>query len=259
MNPLSSVEIKLCQDQAKIFESSVIETNYSSPIFIRRFMLSSIAKNFDENNYLFLSLPKSDTFSLLDEEFGSSTYGKEKYSANQMYWIGYIYRCLAIKYKLSSKAVYRLFNARDIVKQYNIGHTFDIVQYAIRMMENINYNNDIEEKSLIIMRNLFNLDKLKRMIGKEVIVHNISSTTNPNISIGYIDELKTKERDNNEVYLLNKTNKKTDIGKVIAVLKNKDNCKGKLVLSNNKEDDFVERIKELIDEIIKDYKYKVVK
>ena len=42
MKPLDSIEIKLCQLQAKIFEASVKNTTYSSPIFIRRFMLSNI-------------------------------------------------------------------------------------------------------------------------------------------------------------------------------------------------------------------------
>ena len=132
MNPLTSIEIKLCQLQAKIFEDSVKKTKYSSPIFIRRFMLSSIAKSFDEKTFLFQTVSIDETFDLLDEEFGMSNYGKIKYTEDQMFWIGYIYRCLSIKYNLSSKTVYNLFNAKEIVKYYNIGHTFDIVQAAER-------------------------------------------------------------------------------------------------------------------------------
>ena len=45
MKPLTSIEIGLCQSQAKIFELSIDRTNCSSPIFIRRFMNSSIAKS----------------------------------------------------------------------------------------------------------------------------------------------------------------------------------------------------------------------
>ena len=54
MNPLNSIEIKLCQLQAKIFERSVKETNYSSPVFIRRFMFSEIAKSLSIADKIFL-------------------------------------------------------------------------------------------------------------------------------------------------------------------------------------------------------------
>ncbi len=155
MRPLSSIEIRLCQKQAKIFELSVDKTEYSSPIFIRRYMYSSVAKLFDDKLYLFTTESEEDCFDTLDEEFGKSSYGKEKYSKDEMFWIGYIYRCIAIKHNLSSKSVYKLFNANEIIKYYNICHTFDIVDAAERMMESINYNNSsIEEKSSKILKNL---------------------------------------------------------------------------------------------------------
>ena len=55
MTPFSYIELKLCQAQAKIFEASVTKAHYSSPIFIRRFTYSSIAKSFDEKVYLYRS------------------------------------------------------------------------------------------------------------------------------------------------------------------------------------------------------------
>ena len=94
MNPLTSLEIKLCQAQAKIFETSVNKTSYSSPIFIRRFMYSSIAKSMDDMLYLYQSNTVYDAFDVLDNEFGKSDYGKRKFSEDQMFWIGYIYRCI---------------------------------------------------------------------------------------------------------------------------------------------------------------------
>ena len=103
MNPLTTMEIKLCQAQAKIFENSVSKTNYSSLIFIRRFMYSTIAKSMDKRVYLYQSDSITDALNTINEEFGESSYGKIKYSEDQMYWIGYIYRCISIKYNLSSK------------------------------------------------------------------------------------------------------------------------------------------------------------
>ena len=96
MNPLTTMEIKLCQAQAKIFENSVSKTNYSSLIFIRRFMYSTIAKSMDKRVYLYQSDSITDALNTINEEFGESSYGKIKYSEDQMYWIGYIYRCISI-------------------------------------------------------------------------------------------------------------------------------------------------------------------
>lgn len=167
MKPLSSIEIKLCQKQAKLFELSVDKTEYSSPIFIRRFMFSSIAKLFDEKLYLFTTESEEDCFDTLDEEFGKSSYGKDKFSKDEMFWIGYVYRCICIKYDLSSKTVYKLFKANEIIKYFNICHTFDIVDAAQRMMESINYDNSpIEEKASKVLKNLMRQENTNNISGK---------------------------------------------------------------------------------------------
>ncbi len=70
MKPLSSIEILLCRKQAKIFEASVKKTEYSSLIFIRRFMYSSVAKLFDKKLFLYTTESEDDVFSSMDEQFG---------------------------------------------------------------------------------------------------------------------------------------------------------------------------------------------
>ena len=164
MKPLDSIDIILCRLNAKLFEESVEKTRYSSPVFIRRFMMSTLAKSFDKKVYLFLSTSSEECFDMLDEEFGESTYGTKKYTKDQMFWIGYIYRVIALKYNLSSKAVYKLFNAEKIIKYYNIGHTFDVVDFAERMMESIHYDTSSnEEKTLKLMRKLWNEEKQRHI------------------------------------------------------------------------------------------------
>ncbi len=155
MKPLDSIEIKLCQAQAKIFEASIDKVQCSSPIFIRRFMNSSVAKSMDGKLYLFTSQTSDDAFDALDEEFGESCYGKEKYDADQMFWIGYIYRCLVIRYGLPSKYVFRLIKGTQIIKYYNICHTFDPVDACERIMDGIGYDDSsVEEKAYKAMRRL---------------------------------------------------------------------------------------------------------
>ena len=102
-------------------------------------MLSKLVVKFDDYSYFVTSLDINDCFEEISKEYGESMYGKIKYSKNEMFWIGYIYRALAILYKLSSKKIFSLFNSREIVKYYNIYHTFDIEDACERMMENIGY------------------------------------------------------------------------------------------------------------------------
>ena len=266
MNPLDSLEIKLCQLQAKIFEASVKGTTYSSPIFIRRFMNSSVSKSFDENKYLFLSSSINDVFDTLDDEFGKSSYGTIKYSEDQMFWIGYIYRCISIKYNLTSKVVFELFNSKNIIKYYNIGHTFDIVQAAEWMIENINYNNNIEEKSLNIMRRLMMIDKAKELIGKNVIVyidrpigysHNgILYTQN----YGYIKDFKALDGKYQDAYVIG-VDESLDIfeGKVIAVVNRKDDIEDKLIVCEKNKNYTNEEINNLINFQEQYFKHKILR
>ena len=267
MKPLDSLEIKLCQLQAKIFEASVNKTEYSSPIFIRRFMNSNVSKSFDDKKFLFLSSSIDGIFDEINEEFGESSYGKIKYSLDQMFWIGYIYRCIAIKYNLSSKKVFELFNAREVIKYYNIGHTFGSVQAAEWMMESINYdnNNNIEEKSLNIMRRLLMLEKTKTLLGKEITVYvdrpigynhdGIIYTQN----YGYIKEFKALDGEYQDAYIIG-INKPLEVfeGKVIAIINRKDDNEDKLVVCDKNEDYTNEEIKKLINFQEKYFKYKII-
>ena len=155
MMPLNYNELKLCQLQAKIFELSVSLTNYSSPIFIRRFMLSNFAKSFDNKSYLNQANNIEDAFEILDDEYGIINYGKSKYTKDEMYWIGYIYRAISIRFNYSSKYVYKLFPANIIINYYPIYHTFDIVEAAERMIEEKEVDlSSNQEKALKYLRKM---------------------------------------------------------------------------------------------------------
>lgn len=154
MMPLEYHELCLCRLQAKIFELSVKDTNCSSPVFIRRFMMSKYVKIFDEFDYLFMSCNLEDTFDELDDEYGKSTYGKIKYSQDEMYWIGYIYRVISIKFNLTSKQIFKLFKASEIIDYYPIYHTYDIVDAASRMIEEkLGSKQSNQERVLEFIRN----------------------------------------------------------------------------------------------------------
>ena len=142
MKRLNELDIQLCKDNGKVFEESLDRFKLSSPLFIKRFMYSDAAKLFDNRTFLTSSCDINDVFSLLEKQYLNKEFGREKYSKNEMYWIGYVYRAISILCSLTSKNVYKLFPGKEIRKYYFIYHTFDI-HYAIeRMLETIDYSFD---------------------------------------------------------------------------------------------------------------------
>jgi inorganic pyrophosphatase len=268
--PLEYIEIKLCQLQAKIFEASVKNTRYSSLVFIKRFMFSDVAKTFDNKSYLFQSNTINDVFVMLDEEYGETTYGKNKYTQDQMFWIGYIYRCLSIKYNITSKQVYKLFNAEEIVKYYNIYHTFDIVQAANRMMENIGYEEEnIEEKAYNIMKKYIYREKAYALLNESIKVfidrpigshHPKHKNLIYKQNYGYIKELKALDGEYQDAYVIGIDEKITEFyGKVIAIINRKNDIEDKLIVCDINKNYTDEEIKEFVHFQEQYFDYKIIR
>ena len=161
MRTLDYSESELCIIQAELFEMSVEKASYSSLVFIRRFMLSNFVGSLDNKSYLFQSNNPEYVFEVLDKEYGESEYGSQKYDSEVMYWVGYMYRTISFLYNLSSKQVYRLFPAKEIVNCYQIYNSVDIMQAAKRMMDNIGYikPEDYTVEGVKILRGLLEEDK----------------------------------------------------------------------------------------------------
>ena len=159
---LETVDLKLCQIQGKIFEESIGSLNCSSQVFIRRFMNSKVAKSFDDKSYLAQTSSIRDVYDELEEEYGAFSYGKEKFSMNEMHWIGYVFRCMSIAYGLSSKQIYKMFPSNDVRSYYFIYHTFDIVEAAERMLETKGYDfSSVTDKGKKIYRRLLYNNKIR--------------------------------------------------------------------------------------------------
>ncbi len=125
----------ICNLQAKIFENSIIKTQASSEIFIRRFMNSKIAKLFDSGSILQLNIQEDDVFNMIEEQYGKSNYGTVKYSSNELYWIGYIYRYFCFTYDLTSTQVYKIIKPKKLRGLYFAYHTLDPTQTIERIIE----------------------------------------------------------------------------------------------------------------------------
>ncbi len=125
----------LCELQATVFENSIDKMDSSSEIFIRRFMKSKIVRKFDDGSVLESNIQANGILEVVDEEYGTTEYGTVKYTRNEMYWIGYIYRYFAITYELTSAQVYKMVKPRELRNVFLPYHTMDPSQAIERVLE----------------------------------------------------------------------------------------------------------------------------
>ena len=135
MRKISKDGLLLCKLQAKVFENSIDKMETSSEIFIRRFMKSEVTKRLDNESVLESNIQANDILELINEEYGISNYGSVKYSRNEMYWIGYIYRYFAFTYEMSSTQVYKIVKPKELRGLFLPYHTMDPAQAIERILE----------------------------------------------------------------------------------------------------------------------------
>ena len=135
MRKISKDGLLLCKLQAEAFENSIDKMDTSSEIFIRRFMKSEIAKRLDNESVLESNIQANDILELINEEYGISNYGSVKYSRNEIYWIGYIYRYFASTYEMSSAQVYKIVKPKELRGLFLSYHTMDTAQAIERILE----------------------------------------------------------------------------------------------------------------------------
>ncbi len=135
MKKIDSLGLKMCRYQAALFDASLPYTNCSSKIFIRRFMNSELAKRMDSNGILFDSLDITDAIREIELQYGVSSYGTERFGAEELHWIGYIYRYWAYISGMSSRQIYRIMKPEQLRKLYFPYHSLDPLQAIERIME----------------------------------------------------------------------------------------------------------------------------
>lgn len=135
MKQIDEIGLKLCKFQAELFETSVVKTECSSPIFLRRFMYSSVAERMDKTGFLFEASNTSSVLDDIEEEFGKSDYGKKKYHPEELYWMGYIYRYWCYTYEKTSKQIYKIIKPEELKCLYFPYHSLDPAQAIERIME----------------------------------------------------------------------------------------------------------------------------
>ena len=135
MKKMDSLGLKMCNYQAQLFECSIVATECSSKIFIRRFMYSDLAKRMDCNGFLFDSISLEDAINEIEEQYGRSSYGTEKYTSEELHWIGYIYRYWSYVSGKSSRQIYKIIKPEEMRKIYFPYHSLDPLQAIERITE----------------------------------------------------------------------------------------------------------------------------
>ena len=144
MRKIDEIGLKLSKMQAEVFAASVSVTNCSSPIFLRRFMNSQVAQRMDSGGFLFEACDVNQIFEEINTEFGDSSYGKEKYSEAELYWIGYMYRYWSYTHQKTSKQIYKFIKPKELRSLYYPYHSLDPAQAIERILE----AKGVDEKNL---------------------------------------------------------------------------------------------------------------
>lgn len=135
MKKIDKDGLLLCELQAKTFEMSIDATKVSSEIFIRRFMNSQISKSIDSCEILQTNMQAKDILERIEEQYGKSNYGSKRYTKNELYWIGYIYRYFSYTYEKSSVQIYKIVKPKELRALFLPYHTLDSSQAIERILE----------------------------------------------------------------------------------------------------------------------------
>ena len=137
----------LAEYQGKIFEKST-ELQCSTAIFLRRFLHSDLLKKMDLNDVTSLSLDVNEGMESIQNQFGESDYGKNKYSKSAMFWIGFIYRYLSYTRGVTTKFVMRLFPYKQLNDVYYSFHTQDPEWCVHSLLEMNDQSEDVFDNNL---------------------------------------------------------------------------------------------------------------
>ncbi len=136
----------LAEYQGKLFERSH-DLECSSPIFIRRFIHSDLLKELDRNDPSNLSLDVTEGMRSIEEQFGSTNYGKIKYPKDALFWMGYMYRYIAYTREHDTRFIMKLFDYKQMNDVYYTYHTQDPEWCVRSLLETNELTEDIFDRN----------------------------------------------------------------------------------------------------------------
>lgn len=148
MKKMDKDGIILCEMQASVFAKSADYVLSSSDIFIRRFMNSRVVKLLDSGDVLQTNIQAEDIIDMIEQQYGITQYGSVKYTGDELYWMGYLYRYYAYTYGISSLKVYKTIKPKELRGLFVTYHTMDPAGAIERILEakNLLFDEEKEQK-----------------------------------------------------------------------------------------------------------------
>lgn len=160
MREFDDYGLMICRYQGKLFEESLKSADCSTPVFIRRFMLSETAERMDRYGFMFGALSERDAIAEIEEQYGKSNYGKIRYGREELYWIGYLYRYWAYTREVGSRMIYRKVKPSELERLYYPYHSLDPAQAVERILEAKGLRDeDMIKRGVEILRRLRSSEK----------------------------------------------------------------------------------------------------
>ena len=123
-------------------------------------MNSEVAARMDRNGFLLEACDVTAIFNEVEAQYGPTSYGKERYGREELYWLGYLYRYWTYTYKKSSKQVYKQMKPKNLRKLYYPYHSLDPAQAIERILESSgSKEEDYTEKGVQILRGILDREK----------------------------------------------------------------------------------------------------
>lgn len=149
MNSLRKMD-KLCHSlsllQANIFENSV-EKCIPSFYFIKSFMLSSFARDFDELNSESAGLTEIEILNSIKANI--KTKRGELISYSIMRFIGYFYRSASYLYDLKSKFLFERISPKMLIRSYDSLHSLPVEEAIKDVFDILKINIESKEDMFI--------------------------------------------------------------------------------------------------------------
>ena len=122
---LTSLELQLCDIQGRLFELSLAK-DFSSESFIKAYMKSKCAADFGLKYNRFQWAGEEYLLEEVTDECKESLVAGDKYTKDEMFWIGYAYAYWQILTGESSKKIVALASPKTMKAAYIGLHTIDV-------------------------------------------------------------------------------------------------------------------------------------
>ncbi len=160
MRSLDTNGLRLCEYQAKLFETSVDRFTCSTNIFLRRFYYSNLLTILDKNNSSLLSLDVNEGLDEIEKQFGKSDYGNNKISKDVLFWIGYMYRYISYTRNINTQFLFKTFSYKKLIEIYPVYHTQDSEWCVKSILELFNLDENYFDPNYRLKQAIENSNKM---------------------------------------------------------------------------------------------------